>query len=171
MNKIKRKEGSIIIGLMFLILVVIIMFVFAYEVAILLIIKDKSDNIVKNMSSSLILNIDKEKVRQGIVDIDRVEGESIVKKIKEESYPELSMFKDPLVNINYNNNGPNEVEVVVAIELPLKNDLIFFKNINIKSRSQHRAYSDIELSELEIEALEEMSWEEIWNLLVFEEVF
>lgn len=172
MSKIRKKEGSIMIGIMFLVLLIIITFVFGYEVGLLLIAKDKNDSIAKNMSSSLILNIDKERIRQGIVDIDRFEGESIVRKIKEESYSKQSkIFDEPVVDISYSNNGPNEVEVIVTTELPLKNDLVFFKDISIKSRSRHRAYIETELGEIDTEMLAELPWDLIWELLVIEEVF
>lgn len=168
----KKKEGSIIIGLMILVLIVITMFVFAYEVAILFIAKEKNDSIAKNMSSSLILNIDEYKARQGVIDIDRSRGEYIVKKIKEESYPkELSIFDSPLVDIDYSNNSPNEIKVTIITELPLKDDLVFFKDISIKSKSEHIAYSKIDLSMLEPEMLEQMAWEDIWDLIIIEEVF
>lgn len=165
----RNNEGSILIGLMLLVLIIVLMFVFAFEVSLLYLTKEKNDAITKNMSSSLILNIDEGMMRRGMVDINRNEGERIVEKIKNESYSGLSLCKEPIVNIDYINNGPYEVEVIVTTEVPL-NDLMFFKDKSIKSKSKYRAYSKVELKSLTEEVLQMMSREELWDLLVIEEV-
>lgn len=168
--KIKSKEGSIIIGLMLLVSIIILLFAFAYETALLFIAKNKSDNVTQNISSSLILNIDKNKAKKGIIDINKIEGEKIAEKILKNSYKKSSIFEKPLIGFAYINKNQNEVQVTVTIQLPLKKQLIYFKNVTIKSQSRYRVYSKIDLKNLTPEELNKMTWKEIWDLLAFEEV-
>lgn len=172
MKKIKEKKGSIIIGMMFLIIAIVFLFVFAYETALLLITKQKSDNIAKNISSSLILNIDKNKaVRQGIIDIDKEKGEQIAQKILDESYAKSDIFTEPTMEITYENNAFNEVHSTVTTSFKLKKNMVFYKDTKINSKNEYRAYTEMHLWELNREELEEMKWEDIQNLIIFEEVF
>lgn len=196
MKKIKEKKGSIVIGMMLLVIVIIFLFVFAYETALLLITKQKSDNIAKNISSSLILNIDKDKaVRHGIIDIDKEKGEQIAQKILDESYAKSDIFTEPTMEITYKNNDFNEVHSTVTTSFKLKKNMVFYKNTVISSRSEYRAYTGTN-SPIIDEICDNMCsgmwnktfkdaciamckstlsdndiWGDIWNSIVFEEVF
>lgn len=172
MGKIEEKKGSIIIGLMLLVVVIVSLFVFAYETALLLIMKQRSDNIAKNISSSLILNIDKDKaVNQGIIDIDKDRGEEIAQQILEKSYAESEIFTKPNMKITYENNNSNEVHSIVIISFSLKEKLVFYKDATIISKSEYKAYTEMQLQEIGKEELEEIRWDDILKSIVFEEVF
>lgn len=149
MNEVKKKNGSIIIGFLFFVTIIIFLFIFAYETALMFIMKQKSDNIARDISSSIILNVDTEKmIKEGKINLNKNKAEIIAEKILDNSYKGLNMFTKPSIDIIYNNSSDKEIDIFVLTKIQSKEGFAFYKDVEIVSTSQHKAHTELPLSSL-----------------------
>lgn len=161
MNKLREKDGSVIMGALLIFALLIPFFVFSYETATLLILKEKSQNIADNIASSAILEVDMDLLKSNDLKINKSKAINTANRIFEESYknitsksiylnkPELEIFvlNNPgescsvLGQTIYYEENPS---VVIYTELSFKNDMIFYKDIKVRSVSRGRVNSTID---------------------------
>lgn len=158
-NICKRKDGSILMGGILLIAIIIPFFIFAFESATLLILKEKTQNIADNIASASIMELDENWIRIGVIRIDEKNANKLANRIFNESYSFVK--KDSLYFDTFdmkvsalNKNGDrfvyngNEIKykdspsLIVVTELKLKDSMIFYKDVKISSLSKSRVYRD-----------------------------
>lgn len=183
-------EGVIVIGFVFIFFIVGMFAIFVVESSLLLSFKERNENIVRDVAHGVALNIDEDKAKQGIVDIDEVRGEEVKDTIIAHNYK--SSVKNTMIsNLKYINEGNNSVKVSFENEIDINNfgkHFIFFKNAKIKSTSSFIVYLEQDLAPLitssedkdKVEGenkgegginLDVMSLKEVLELFIIEEVF
>lgn len=155
MNRLKKKDGAIVMGALLIIALLIPFFVFSYETVTLLILKEKSQNIADNIASSAVLEVDIDLniLKSSTVKIDKTKAINTANLVFQESYKNISSdsiyFNKPKLEVYVLNNPgesctildktisyENNPAVVVYTELTFKNKLIFYKDIKIRSMSR-----------------------------------
>lgn len=184
--RISKKDGSVIIGALLIIAIIIPFFIFAYEMATLIVLKEKAQNIADNISLSSVLEIDEFEIRERNLKIDETKAKETAKKVFNESYsyinkdstylkiPQLEVYilnehKDSLTIEDYTVSFKKYPILVVYTELQLKNKMIFFKDTKIKNISKSQVYSVVDLKKMEKDEMENITLKQIYNdLLRFE---
>lgn len=169
MKRLKSKKGSIIPGLMFFIIIIIIMFTYMFETGLLFIMKQRSESAVKNVSAAVVLQIDEDLLfNYGELGL-KGNQEDIANQIIEGSNLKTKLFPNIEISIKEENPNNKQINIEVEINMPQVQGLVFYKDATIKSNSRHKiTYDD---AFLQLEEGEELTLEDMLELVIFEEVF
>lgn len=176
LSRLKKQDGSMIIGWLLLTTILIAFFIFAYESALLFIEKEKLQNIADNISSAAILEIDEREFENGELQIHETNALLSTNRLLDET------FKDgekPYTELYVLNNDGDKVliedtefqfkenpSVIFFIKSKSNRDYAFFKEteINVVSRSQ--VYSTVNLKEFDFKSVDKKTFYN--NILKFE---
>lgn len=163
---LNNKKGSASISIMLVMAIICLFFVFSFETASLLIVKQKNESLAKNLASSLAINVDKSKLmEQGELDIDRANAEIIADTILSNSNIKSNIFRSVTTTETYEHIGAGEVITTVRADLYAKRVLLFYKDVSISSEVSFRTFIDNDALKVD-----EMDWEEVWEMVNIEEV-